>query len=75
MCGNRDVRDEANVRTQVRLIYTDARMDPQPLRSPANVADYGYDAPYALVIFAVVGAAGTIGAIVAWRAAIAISRP
>ena len=31
------------------------------------VADYGYDAPYALVIFAVIAAAGTIGAIVAWR--------
>ena len=31
-------------------------------------ADYGYDAPYALVIFAIIGAAGTIGAIVAWRA-------
>ena len=42
-------------------------MDPQLLRSPATVADYGYDAPYALVIFAVIGAAGTIGAIVAWR--------
>jgi hypothetical protein len=40
-------------------------MDPQPLRSPATVADYGYDAPYALVIFAVIGAAGAIGAIVA----------
>jgi hypothetical protein len=49
------------------VIYTDARMDPQLLRSPATVADYGYDAPYALVIFAVIGAAGTIGAIVAWR--------
>src|SRR6187455_196832 len=42
-------------------------MDPQLLRSPATVADYGYDAPYALVIFAVIGAAGAIGAIVAWR--------
>lgn len=41
-------------------------MDTQPLRSPAMVADYGYDAPYALVIFAVIGVAGTIGAIVAW---------
>ena len=29
--------------------------------------DYGYDAPYALVIFAVIGAAGAISAIVAWR--------
>src|SRR5262249_354422 len=29
--------------------------------------DYGYDAPYALVIFAIIGAAGTIGAIVAWH--------
>jgi hypothetical protein len=42
-------------------------MDPQLLRSAATVADYGYDAPYALVIFAVIGAAGAIGAIVAWR--------
>ena len=50
-----------------RVIYTDAFMDPQPLRSSATVADYGYDAPYALVIFAGIGAAGTIGAIVAWR--------
>ena len=40
------------------VIYTDARMDPQLLRSSATVADYGYDAPYALVIFAVIGAAG-----------------
>jgi ubiquinone/menaquinone biosynthesis C-methylase UbiE len=31
-------------------------------------ADYGYDAPYALVIFAAIGAAGIIGAIVGWRA-------
>ena len=30
-------------------------------------ADYGYDAPYALVIFAIIGAAGTIGALVGWR--------
>lgn len=30
-------------------------------------ADYGYDAPYALVIFAIIGVASTIGAIVAWR--------
>src|SRR5262245_12979377 len=42
-------------------------MDPQPLRSPGTVADYGYDAPYALVIFAVIAAAGTIGAIVGLR--------
>ena len=49
------------------MIYTDARMDPQLLRSPATAADYGYDAPYALVIFAVIGAAGTFCAIVAWR--------
>jgi hypothetical protein len=42
-------------------------MDPQLVRSPATAADYGYDAPYALVIFAVIGAAGTFGAIVAWR--------
>ena len=41
------------------MIYTDVRM--------TEYADYGYDAPYALVIFAVIGAAGTIGAIVAWR--------
>jgi len=31
------------------VIYTDARMDPQLLRSSATVADYRYDAPYALV--------------------------
>jgi ubiquinone/menaquinone biosynthesis C-methylase UbiE len=30
--------------------------------------DYGYDAPYALVIFTVIGAAGAVGAVVAWRA-------
>jgi|SRR5581483_8883351 len=30
-------------------------------------ADYGYDAPYALVIFAVIGAAGAIGAVIAWH--------
>jgi len=29
--------------------------------------DYGYDAPYALISFAAVGAASFIGAIVAWR--------
>ena len=52
---------------RVIVIYTDAGMDLQLLRSPATAADYGYDAPYALVIFAVIGAAGTFGAIVAWR--------
>ena len=30
-------------------------------------ADYGYDAPYALVIFVVIGVAAAIGAVVAWR--------
>ena len=33
----------------------------------SEIADYGYDAPYALVIFAVIGIAGVIGAVVAWR--------
>jgi arsenite methyltransferase len=33
----------------------------------SDSADYGYDAPYALVIFAAIGLAGAIGAIVAWR--------
>ena len=33
----------------------------------SEYADYGYDAPYALVIFAIIGVASTIGAIVAWR--------
>src|SRR5215510_4004986 len=32
-----------------------------------ELADYGYDAPYALVIFAVIGIAGVIGALVGWR--------
>jgi arsenite methyltransferase len=41
------------------MIYTHPSM--------AGSADYGYDAPYALVIFTVIGAAGTIGAIVGWR--------
>jgi SAM-dependent methyltransferase len=30
-------------------------------------ADYGYDAPYALVAFTVLGAASVVGAIVSWR--------
>src|SRR5262245_58284079 len=30
-------------------------------------ADYGYDAPFALLIFAVIGVAAAIGAVVAWR--------
>ena len=30
-------------------------------------ADYGYDAPYALVIFAIIGVASAISAVVAWR--------
>ena len=57
------------------MIYTDARMDPQLLRSPATAADYGYDAPYALVIFAVISA--TEPSARSWRGAraIAISRP
>ena len=33
----------------------------------SELADYGYDAPYALVIFAAIGIAGVIGALVAWR--------
>jgi ubiquinone/menaquinone biosynthesis C-methylase UbiE len=33
----------------------------------SELADYGYDAPYALVIFAVIGIAGVIGALVGWR--------
>ena len=33
----------------------------------SELADYGYDAPYALVIFAVIGTAGVIGALVGWR--------
>ena len=33
----------------------------------SDSADYGYDAPYALAIFAAIGLAGAIGAIVAWR--------
>ena len=40
------------------------------MREPSTTerrGEYGYDAPYALVIFAVIGAAGTIGTIVAWR--------
>jgi arsenite methyltransferase len=32
----------------------------------SDSADYGYDAPYALVIFAAIGLASAIGAIVAW---------
>ena len=43
-------------------------MDPQLLRSPATVADYGYDAPYALKAFATLGAGSVVAAIVArWR--------
>ena len=33
----------------------------------SELADFGYDAPYALVIFAVIGSAGVIGALIAWR--------
>ena len=33
----------------------------------SELADYGYDAPYALVIFAVIGSASVIGALVGWR--------
>jgi ubiquinone/menaquinone biosynthesis C-methylase UbiE len=33
----------------------------------SELADYGYDAPYALVIFAVIGTAGMMGALVGWR--------
>ena len=33
----------------------------------SELADYGYDAPYALVIFFVIGTAAAIGAVVAWR--------
>jgi SAM-dependent methyltransferase len=33
----------------------------------SELADYGYDAPYALVIFGVIGTAGVMGALVGWR--------
>ena len=32
----------------------------------ARNGDYGYDAPYALVAFGTIGAAGLVGAIVSW---------